>query len=172
MKIVSSIPSICFLLLLTASLCYSQDYSSKVREAREDYKPPSATINQFGWISGYWTGEALGGKVDEVWSPAGGGAMMGMFRLYFGDKTEFYELCTISEEKETVILRLKHFGRNLSGWEEKDETVDFRLISVKKNLAYFDGLTFEKIDDQHMNIYVIIGEAAERYIEKFEYKLR
>ena len=30
------------------------------------------------WLTGYWQGEGLGGKIEEVWSEAQGSSMMGM----------------------------------------------------------------------------------------------
>lgn len=29
---------------------------------------PSARIDDMAWLSGHWTGEALGGTSDEIWS--------------------------------------------------------------------------------------------------------
>ena len=88
------------------------------------------------------------------------------------EQVSFYEIETITEENGTLILRLKHFHANLKGWEEKDETVDFPLVKLEANRALFDGLTFEKISDDEMNIYVMIenndGKAEEM---KFAYKM-
>ncbi|MEQ9591093.1 MAG: DUF6265 family protein, partial [Cyclobacteriaceae bacterium] len=69
----------------------------------------------------------------------------------------FYELVTIVEENETLLLRLKHFDKNLHGWETKDETIDFRLVKVMPNRVYFDEFTFERISKNEINIYVMIG---------------
>jgi hypothetical protein len=70
------------------------------------------------------------------------------------------------------VLRLKHFGTDLKGWEEKDETVDFPLVKLKPNKAYFDGMTFEKIGEEEMNIYVLIRQKDGSQNEmKFPYRL-
>lgn len=84
--------------------------------------------------------------------------MMGIFRFLSKGKTVFYELITVAEEKETLIIRLKHFNRDLSGWEEKDKTVDFRFVKREKNRYYFEGMTFEAIDRQNLNIYLAIRQ--------------
>ena len=110
--------------------------------------------------------------MEEVWSPPLGGSMMCVFKLVVENEVRFYEIVTISEEHATLILRLKHFHADLKGWEEKDETVDFPLVKTETNRAYFDGFTFEKISEDEMNIYVMIGEKDGKMQEmKFPYKL-
>lgn len=118
----------------------------------------SATIEEVSWISGHWTGEAFGGITEEIWTPPLGNSMMCAFKLVNEDSIVFYELCTISEKEGTLILRLKHFHEDLKGWEEKDEVQEFPLVKLGKNIAFFDGFTFEKVDDEHLNIYVRISE--------------
>lgn len=133
---------------------------------------PNASIHDVAWIAGHWQGEAFGGVVEEIWSPPLGGSMMCVFKLVVDNEVRFYEIVTISEENETLILRLKHFHADLKGWEEKDETVDFPLVKIGTNRAYFDGFTFEKISDHQMNIYVMIGGGNGKAQEmKFPYKL-
>ena len=46
------------------------------------------------------------------------------------------------------------------------------ILLIKEQTAYFDGLTFEKITDTELNVYVVIGEKDEEKQEvKFAYKL-
>ncbi len=81
--------------------------------------------------------------------------MMGAFKLSVDDQIRFYEIVTITEEAGSLMLRLKHFDHDLKGWEEKDETVDFPLVKLDHHKAYFDGFTFEKINENSLNIYVV-----------------
>jgi hypothetical protein len=133
---------------------------------------PKATLNDVAWIAGHWKGEAFGGITEEIWTPPLGNSMMGAFKLLENGTVSFYEIETISEENGTLILRLKHFHSNLKGWEEKDETIDFPLVKIEKDKVYFEGMTFERISANEMNIYVVIGEdetTGDEY--KFNYKL-
>ena len=59
---------------------------------------------------------------------------------------------------ESLILQLKHFDGNMRGWEEKNETIDFKLVKLEPNKVYFEGLTMEKISDDQMNIWVLIED--------------
>ena len=115
---------------------------------------PEASIEQVAWIAGHWRGVAMGGLTEEIWSPPLGKAMMGSFKLVIEDEVNFYELMTITEENGSLILKIKHFDAALTGWEEKDETVDFPLVKLTHSAAYFDGLTFEQVNEEGLNIYV------------------
>lgn len=120
----------------------------------KDFVSPKANIEDVAWIAGHWIGKAFGGTVEEVWSAPAGGAMMGMFRLIQGEKTGFYEILTISEVESSLIFRLKHFNEDLTGWEEKNETVDFSLVALQENIAFFDGITFQRVDENNLHIYL------------------
>jgi len=60
----------------------------------------------------------------------------------------------LTEEDETVLLRLKHFNSDLTGWEEKDETVDFPLVAFNKDQAWFDGLTYQRRGPDEIQVYL------------------
>jgi len=132
---------------------------------------PKANINDVAWISGTWKGEAFGGITEEIWSEPMGDSMMASFKLVSDGKVQFYEIEIIRELKESLILQLKHFNGDLKGWETKDETVDFPLVKITDNNIYFDGMTFEKVSDNEMNVYVLMHEKDGSTNEmKFNYK--
>lgn len=111
-------------------------------------------IENIKWISGNWKGEALGGQTEENWSEPSAGSMMGIFKLIDEGKVAFYEIEIIREVENSLILQLKHFDNELKGWETKDETVDFKLKEITWNKVVFEGMTFEKINENSMIIYV------------------
>ncbi len=132
-----------------------------------------ASINDVSWIAGYWVGEAFGGHTEEVWTTPLGNSMMGSFKLVVNGNVEFYELCTISEENETLYFRLKHFHNNLKGWEEKDERLQAQLVKIEENKVYFEDFTFEKVTENELNIYVVFtNDTGHEEEMKFNYKLK
>lgn len=131
---------------------------------------PSASIDEVSWIQGHWTGEAFGGICEEIWSPPAAGSMMFSFRLINDNEVSFYEFGDISEEEGSLVLRLKHFHPDLKGWEEKNESVSFKLVKIEKDKCYFNGFTFEKISNHEINLYVVIGHGEENEEVKFNYK--
>ncbi len=150
---------------VTAVLCLSAAAGISAQEPitentvrlAEGTASPPATITDMAWFAGHWTGEGLGGQVEEIWSPAQAGAMMGMFRLLLDGKTAFYELMTLVEEGGSLVLRVKHFNPDLTGWEDKGESVDFALVAVDGDRCLFDGLTFHRLSDDALTIYVAIA---------------
>lgn len=134
---------------------------------------PNAELKDVSWITGNWYGEALGGVTEEVWTAPLGGSMMGSFKLVIDGKVQFYELCTITEENGSLLLRIKHFNADLKGWEEKDNSEEFPLVKLEKNRAYFNQLTFERIGENELNIYVVFKDEGKEPVEMmFPYKLK
>jgi len=162
---------IIFPLLLCLSLaCFGQDKPENILFFDETAGSPKADLSAVAWIAGHWRGEALGGIAEEIWSTPLGGSMMASFKLVVNDQVKFYELETILEQGDSLILKLKHFSSNLHGWEEKEETVDFRLVKVADDKVYFDGMTFEHVSDEEMNVYVLIGNEGEEHETRFNYR--
>jgi hypothetical protein len=84
--------------------------------------------------------------------------MMGMYRLIKDGKVAFYELLTFVEEEGSLTLKLKHFNADLTGWEEKDKFVTFRLARVAADAVYFDGLTFRRDGPDRMTIFLALRD--------------
>ena len=158
------------LFLCLALECFGQDKFENILQFDEAMGSPKADLGVIAWIAGHWRGEAFGGDTEEIWTPPLGGSMMAAFKLSVNDQVKFYELEVISEQGGTLILRLKHFSSDMHGWEEKDETVDFKLVKVTDNKIYFDGMTFENISDEEMNVYVLVGDEGQEQETKFNYR--
>ena len=158
-----------FKLLIIISITACQAQSNTLKFEKGDVSP-KAELSQVSWIAGHWKGEAFGGIVEEIWSPPLGDSMMFSFKLVSDGKVAFYELGGIRQVDDTLIFQLKHFGNDFKGWEEKNETVDAKLIKIEGNRIYFDKFTFEKINDSEINIYVVIEENEKAEEVKFNYK--
>ncbi len=157
-------------LLIISSAAFSQTQFENTLSFTDTGTSPQADLSSVSWLAGHWRGEAFNGIVEELWSPPLGGSMMGSFKLVADGMLQFYELETIAEENGTLILRLKHFNSNLTGWEEKDKTVDFRLVKVEEGKVFFDGFTIERVGDSEMNMYVRIQNGEEIEEVKFNYR--
>ncbi|GGI57956.1 DUF6265 family protein [Winogradskyella haliclonae] len=127
-------------------------------------------LENISWIAGTWHGEAFGGKTEEIWSKPSGGSMMATFKLISEGKVMFYEIEVIREIENNLILQLKHFNNDLKGWETKDETVDFPLKYITENKVVFEGMSFEKVSENEMNVYVDVKENGKVETVKFNYK--
>jgi len=127
-------------------------------------------LENISWISGSWHGEAFGGKTEEIWSKPSAGSMMATFKFIHDNKVTFYEIEIIREIENSLILQLKHFNNDLKGWETKEQTVDFPLKYITENKVVFEGMSFEKVSDTEMNVYVDVKEKDKVNTVKFNYK--
>ncbi|MEQ5792306.1 hypothetical protein J4E06_14660 [Muricauda sp. NFXS6] len=158
--------SIALIFMFSAGLVSAQ----QTIQLPEGQSSPKANLEEVSWIEGHWQGEAFGGIADEIWSSPMGNSMMFVFRMVKDGKVSFYESGHIQQLDDSIILQLKHFDGNMKGWEEKDETIDFKLVKLEPNKVYFEGLTMEKISDDQMNVWVLIEEGGNQEEVLFAYK--
>ena len=132
---------------------------------------PEASINEVEWIQGHWRGSAFGGLIEEIWSPQLGGSMMGSFKMVINDEVSFYELMHVRELEGTLLLQIRHFNQDFTGWETQNESENFPLVRIDKNHVFFDGLTFEKVSEDELHIHVLLSEKDKEPEEvTFRYK--
>tara|TARA_R110000868_G_scaffold28633_2_gene107156 strand:+ start:6052 stop:6540 length:489 start_codon:yes stop_codon:yes gene_type:complete len=141
-----------FYFVLVTSFCSAQNTLS----LPENAVPPKASLADASFMTGHWKGQDFGGTTEEIWTAGEGNSMLFTFRLVIDGKVNFYEIGHIIEDGDSLLLQLKHFGGDLKGWEEKEETEDFKLVKKEANKIYFDGLTYEKVNENELNAYVLV----------------
>jgi hypothetical protein len=167
LRVTSRAAALMVLIVATAvvSIQAQSEGSTHTVKPGEKAASPPASIADVAFIAGHWKGAAFGGICDEIWSPPEGNSMVGMFRLVKGGKAIFYELMTILEENNSLVMKLKHFSPDLNGWEEKNASQNFPLVKVGSNEAFFNTLSYRKLDDGSLQILVMLkqksGEMAE-----------
>ena len=123
------------------------DVQSETRIGKEGFKSPPATLAQMDWLVGQWVGTGIqDAPAMESWLPPSGGTMVGTFvQETAGEDSEraimFTEHLYLMEQEGTLVLKLKHFNADLTGWEEKDDMLIFRLVAIEDCAAYFNALT-------------------------------
>ena len=111
-------------------------------------------LSPLAWLAGRWVGTGPGGEVEEIWSPVAGGEMLGIFRSIEDGVPVFYEFRSVRVEAGRVVLRLKHFDPDFSGWEMRGDSVDFALETWGENGARFDGIQFLRRGDDGMLVQI------------------
>lgn len=68
-----------------------------------------------------------------------------------------------------MVIKLKHFSRDLSPWEEKEEWTTFKLVKIEGQTAYFNGLTYHR-KNKKLIIKLLLHSEGEEHIETFTFK--
>jgi hypothetical protein len=159
-------------ILAIAAQAQEQESTPNTLKLAEGAARPAARVADLDWLEGRWTGEGLGGRIEETWSAPDGGAMVGYFRLVKEGKPVFYEIMTLVESEGSVEMRLKHVNPDMTGWEEKKDFVTFKLVKHDDTGAYFSGLTFRRISADVMEGYLALRNRTDGTVreEKFVYR--
>jgi len=159
------IKSFLVLVLCTFFVCEKLS-AQEVLSLNENEESATAKLSDIKWLIGYWQGNGLGGFCEELWMPEKDGSMQGVFRFTEKDTLQFSEYMHIVEENGSLVVKLKHFNRDLSPWEEKEEWTSFKLVKIEGQTAYFHGLTYSRKGDKLM-IYLRLKSADKTSIEEF-----
>lgn len=151
-----ALPALLLCLISLGSIDAAETVTPNTLRLAQGETSPPATIDDMAWYAGIWRGSGLGGDNEEIWSAPTNGTMMGMYRLLQDGRPVFYELLTLVEEGNSLMLRLKHFHSDLRGWEERNESLQMPLVAKRDGRFYFDGLTFEPGAGGTVTIYLAV----------------
>jgi hypothetical protein len=160
-----------FLLVLIVFLISVRIHAQEVLYLDKDQAAANGSIQDLHWIVGYWSGTGLGGECDELWLPAIDNSMVGTFRFMMEGELIFTEYMNMVEEDGELALKLKHFNRDLSAWEEKENWTTFKFIKSEGQTAYFSGITFHR-DGDELILRLALTNDGVKSIEEFRYKKR
>ncbi len=133
------------IVIAAAGLCSAlPSVAQHTHVAPEGHVSPPATLAAAEWLVGDWLGTGIeGAEAAESWLPPSAGTMVGVFVQEKADGAiMFTEHMYLAEEGGTLVLKLKHFNPDLTGWEEKDGIVRFRFLSAEPCALYFSALTY------------------------------
>ncbi|MFP4003055.1 MAG: DUF6265 family protein [Alphaproteobacteria bacterium] len=115
----------------------------------------AAKLKDLGWLAGHWAASGEG-HVEEIWSEPRAGVMTGMFRLVMEGKPAVLEYVVISEEKDGVFLRFKHFRPDFSTWEGDNPPITMKLTEAKEGRAIFKNVM--EAENQPPYVSYLLGE--------------
>lgn len=163
--------SLIALLLATVLTLSAQEHVSEhILSGDSTHYSTSHSIADLDWIAGEWIGTGLGGDVEELWSRPKNGHMIGICRFDQEGQLVFSEHCSLSETPQGYIeYRVKHFSPDFKGWEQPADYVNFSLIKLEGQTAYFNGATLIREGDV-LKIYVWFEENGKGEEVLFEYE--
>jgi hypothetical protein len=160
------------LVLAAGETAAQSQYLEHTYKLDDPANSPPATLADVEWLAGSWVGEAFGGNVEEAWNPPSAGSMVGMFKVMKDGKVSLYELELIVEENDSLNFKVKHFGPDFHAWEEKEDYVSFPLVKIEENAIHFSGISFYRIDENRIEVYLVFKTADSIREEKLVYRRR
>jgi hypothetical protein len=124
-------------------------------------QPARATIAQIAWMAGVWIGTVGANTAEERWTPAAGGAMLGVTRTLRGEKMTGFEFLRISERDGGLVYAAMPNGRS--------PATEFLLTHVDARSATFENpahdfpkkIRYSMAEDGVLEA-VVSGDAASR----------
>lgn len=100
------------------------------------------TLADLAWMVGDWA-DAEGPSIfAETWLPAQGHDMVGVAHWTVGGRTRMYELMSIEQRDDGLVLHVRHFHRGLVPWpSEVKGPVAWPLKSLQGEHAIFEHPT-------------------------------
>ena len=158
-------------LMLTAPATIAKEPNTEHTFKLGDASPAPARINDARMLIGAWAGEGFGQRFEETWNAPSAGTMVGMFKVFDEEKgISFYELMVIEEVGESLVLKVKHFNADFTGWEEKDDYVSMPLVDRNESELHFAGLSFYRQNADELHAFVALGSAQGTNEEKLVYR--
>ena len=145
-----------FLALQSAFAWSAEPRTEHTWQLGEGETRPAATLEDAAWLAGSWTGTAFGQRFEEVWNPPSADSMVGFFKLFDEDGVAFYELLLMTIQDGTLSLKVKHFNRDFTAWEDKGDYVNFRLVKKEDDALHFGGISFYRRDDDTIDGYIVM----------------
>lgn len=100
----------------------------------------AASLDDLAFLEGTWTAEAFGGTIEEVWLPARGDAMHGVFRTESDGAMGFSEFLQVTVEGDDVILRFAHFRPDYTTWEGDGPVMELRVAEAREGYVRFEAI--------------------------------
>ncbi|MFC2088300.1 DUF6265 family protein [Calditrichota bacterium] len=150
-------------LLLILNISHIQEISTDKKYQSEQ------NIQNLNWLSGYWSSEIDGIKMEEFWLSESGNLMLGLHRDLFKSGKTFYEFLRISHSlhgisyfaspkgKEATEFPLIEMSANKVTFENKEHDFPQRIIYALKNettlWVRIEGIVSGELKFQEWNWY-------------------
>lgn len=107
-----------------------------LEDARAQRGKPTAngTAAQLAWLAGTWSGGDGPVRFEERWTPAAGGAMLGVSRTLKGDRMVAFEFLRIVEREGSLVYIAQPGGR---------PPTEFALTAISADSATFENSTHD-----------------------------
>jgi hypothetical protein len=108
-------------------------------------------IDQLSWLAGMWRADAMGGQVEDVWTPATNGEMLSTMKMMQGGKVGRYEFRSIRMIDGKLTFQELGFGGDMKAANGPPLSP---LTTIDAKHAVFGGFMFESTGPNTMVVTV------------------
>ncbi len=133
-----------------------------------------ATLHDFEWLAGRWTGTSDGHPTEEICSRAGAGLMVCVFRVV-DENPQLLEVSTLHEIENGIEERVRYFAPTLESWEgaaplvlrlQSLSDVESVFVNVnEKSVARRVVITRNTADTMTSRVEVVTAQGKVVYLE-------
>ena len=101
--------------------------------------PSSAqSLDDLSFLKGDWTSDRNGFVIEESWTDAKAGVVLGTSRGVQNGAVRFLRFAVVEAAPDGVVMRFKRYNADYSSWETAGPSV-MRLVSVNGEGAVFEA---------------------------------
>ena len=98
----------------------------------------AASLADLGFLKGNWTSDRSGFVIEENWTDARAGVLLGTSRGVQDGAVRFLRFAVVEQDGETVTMRFKRYNADYSSWETDGPSV-MHLTSATGDQAVFEA---------------------------------
>lgn len=98
----------------------------------------AATLADLAFLKGSWTSNRSGFIIEESWTDAQAGVVLGMSRGTQNGAVRFLRFAVVEQIGDTVVMRFKRYNPDYSSWEIDGPSV-MRLAFANDSEAVFEA---------------------------------
>lgn len=99
----------------------------------------AASLADLAFLGGDWTSDRSGFVIEESWTDAKAGVLLGMSRGVQNGSIRFLRFAIVEQLDDTVVMRFRRYNADYTSWEAEGPSV-MRLASVAPNQAVFEAI--------------------------------
>lgn len=99
----------------------------------------AASLADIAFLKGSWTSNRSGFVIEESWSDAQAGVLIGMSRGVQNDAVRFLRFAVVEQTGDTVVMRFKRYHADYRSWEADGPSV-MSLTSATREAITFDAI--------------------------------
>jgi hypothetical protein len=98
----------------------------------------ATSLADLAFLEGEWTSDRSGFVIEECWSNASAGVVLGMSRGVQAGAVRFLRFAVVEQAGDRVTMRFKRYNPDYSTWEEDGPTV-MHLVGTGRDEAVFEA---------------------------------